>query len=75
MNGDALILWAKTHDPDMKTILFSNHPEVAKSQWPAAPMPRSARSKVLSLCANWYLACSPAMPVKPDALPPARRAR
>ena len=28
MNGDALILWAKTHDPDMKTILFSNHPEV-----------------------------------------------
>ena len=25
MNGDALIVWAKTHFPDLKTILLSNH--------------------------------------------------
>jgi DNA-binding NtrC family response regulator len=28
MQGDALILWAKAHDPGIKTILFSNHPQV-----------------------------------------------
>ncbi len=28
MNGDALIRWAKARYPDMKTMLFSNHPEV-----------------------------------------------
>ena len=28
MQGDALIAWAKTHDPKIKTILFSNHYEV-----------------------------------------------
>lgn len=28
MNGDALICWAKTRYPGMKTILFSNHLEV-----------------------------------------------
>jgi len=29
MNGDALICWAKARDPQLKTILFSNHFEVA----------------------------------------------
>jgi DNA-binding NtrC family response regulator len=28
MQGDALILWAKERDPQLKTILFSNHLEV-----------------------------------------------
>jgi DNA-binding NtrC family response regulator len=28
MNGDALIAWAKMQYPGMKTILFSNHPQV-----------------------------------------------
>ena len=28
MSGDALIIWAKAQYPGMKTILFSNHPEV-----------------------------------------------
>jgi len=28
MNGDALIAWVKVQLPEMKTILFSNHPKV-----------------------------------------------
>lgn len=28
MTGDTLIVWAKAHDPTIKTILFSNHFEV-----------------------------------------------
>lgn len=34
MQGDALIHWAKAHYPDIKSILYSNHPqvdEIAKS--------------------------------------------
>lgn len=34
MQGDALIHWAKSHYPDIKSILYSNHPqvdEIAKS--------------------------------------------
>lgn len=30
MQGDALIVWAKAHDPNMRAILFSNHWEVAE---------------------------------------------
>lgn len=28
MQGDALIRWAKARDPGIKTVLFSNHPQV-----------------------------------------------
>jgi len=28
MQGDELIRWAKAHNPGIKTVLFSNHPQV-----------------------------------------------